>query len=209
MFLRRQIRWSGNPISLIIFQSLLWSTVKGFSILNEVEVDAFPEFPCFLHDPMNVGNLISLSSSSSKSSSYISKFSVHILLKPSLKNFEDNLTSMWNEVNCVVVWTFFSIAFLWDWNENWPFQSYGHCYVFQICWHIECNILTASYFRIWSSSAGVPSPPLALFVVMIPKARLMSHSRMSGSRWVTTLRWLSGSLRPFLYSYFVYFSTSS
>ena len=126
-----------------------------------------------------------------------------------LKDFEDNLTSMWNEANCVVVWTFFGIALLWDWNENWPFQSYGHCYVFQICWHIECNILTVSSFRIWNSSAGIPSPPLALFVVMIPKAHSTSHSRMSGSRWVTTLQWLSGSLRPFLYSHFVYSSTSS
>ena len=89
------------------------------------------------------------------------------------------------------------------------FQSCGPCWVFQICWHIECSTLTASSFRMWNSSAGIPSPPLALFVVMLPKAHLTSHSRMSGSRWVTTLQWLSGSLRPFLYSHFVYSSTSS
>ena len=75
------------------------------------------------------------------------------------------------------------------------FQFWGHWWVFQICWHVECNTLTASTFRIWNSSAGNPSPPLALFVVMLPKAHLTSHSRMSGSRWVTTPLWLSGSLR--------------
>ena len=61
------------------------------------------------------------------------------------------------------------------------FQSCGHCWVFQICWHIECSTFTASSFRIWNSSTGIPSPPPALFVVMLPKAHLTSHSRMSGS----------------------------
>ena len=64
------------------------------------------------------------------------------------------------------------------------FQSCGHCWVFQICWHIECSTFTASFFRIWNSSTGIPSPPLALFVVMLSMAHLISHSRMSGSRWV-------------------------
>ena len=49
------------------------------------------------------------------------------------------------------------------------FQSCGHCWVFQICWHIECSTFTASSFRIWNSSPRIPSPPLALFVVMVPK----------------------------------------
>ena len=82
------------------------------------------------------------------------------------------------------------------------FQSCGHCWVFQICWHIECNTFTASSFRIWNSSTGIPSSPLALFVVMLPKAHLTSHSKMSGSRWlwVITPLWLSGSWRFFLYS---------
>ena len=62
------------------------------------------------------------------------------------------------------------------------FQSCGHCWVFQICWHIECSTFTASCFRIWNSSTGIPSPLLALFVVMLSKAHLTSHSRMSGSR---------------------------
>ena len=80
------------------------------------------------------------------------------------------------------------------------FQSCGHCWVFQICWHIECSTFTASTFRIWNSSTGIPSPPLALFVVMLFKAHLTSHSRMSGSRSVITPLWLSGLWRSFLYS---------
>ena len=74
------------------------------------------------------------------------------------------------------------------------FQSCGHCWVFQICWHIECSSFRASSFRVWNSSTGIPSPPLALFIVMLPKAHLTSHSRMSGSRWVktfTSLRYLT------------------
>ena len=51
----------------------------------------------------------------------IRKFTVHVVLKPGLENFEHYFTSMWNESYCVVVWAFFGIAFLWDWNENWPF----------------------------------------------------------------------------------------
>ena len=84
------------------------------------------------------------------------------------------------------------------------FQSCGHCWVFQICWHTECSIFTASSFRIWNSSPGIPSPPLALFVVMLSKAHLTLHSRMSGSRWVVTPSWLSGSWRSFWYSSSVY-----
>ena len=73
------------------------------------------------------------------------------------------------------------------------FQSCGQCWVFQICWYIECINLTASSFRTWNSSAGISSSPLALFIVVFPKAHLTLHSRMSGSRWVITPLWLSGS----------------
>ena len=71
--------------------------------------------------PAYVGNLIFGSSAFSKPILYFWKFLVHVLLKPSLKDFEYNLASMWNECNCTVVWTFFGIALLWDWNEKWPF----------------------------------------------------------------------------------------
>ena len=84
------------------------------------------------------------------------------------------------------------------------FQSYGHCWVFQICWHTECSTLTASSFRILNSLAGILSPLLDLFIVMLRKALLTSQCRISGSRWVTTPSWLSGSLRPFLYCCSVY-----
>ena len=85
------------------------------------------------------------------------------------------------------------------------FQSCGHCWVFQICWHIECSTITASSFRIWNNSTGIPSPPLALLVEMLPKAHLTLHSRMSGSRWVITPLWLSGLWGCFLCSSSVYY----
>ena len=81
----------------------------------------FWDFFCLFYDPMDVGNLISGSSAFSKSSLYMWKLSVHILLESSLKDFEHCLASMQNQCNCAVVWEFFGIGFLWDWNENWPF----------------------------------------------------------------------------------------
>ena len=122
-FLRRQVRWSGIPISLIIFLSFpqfVLHTVKGFSVVSEAEVNVFLEFSCFFYDPTDVGSLSSGSCAFSKSSLNIWKFLVHLLLKPTLENFEHYFASMWNECSCVV-WTLFGTAFLWDWNENWPF----------------------------------------------------------------------------------------
>ena len=156
-------------------------------------------------DTMDVGNLISGSSTFSKSSLYIWKFLVHILLMPSLEDFEHDLCSLWNECNCVVVWIFFGTAFSGIGKKTDFFQFSGHCWLFQICWCIECNTLTASSFRIWNSSAGILSPPLALFTVIFLKAHLTLHSRMSDSRWVIPSSWLSGSLRSFLYSSSVYY----
>ena len=111
--------WSGIPISLRIFNSLLWS-IQRLLCSQWREVDVFPEFPCFFYDPVDTGNLISSSSAFPKSNLYICKFLVHLLLKPILKEFEHYLASMWNECNCVAVCTFFGIALLWDSNENWP-----------------------------------------------------------------------------------------
>ena len=108
---------------------------------------------------------------------------VHILLKHRLENFELYLASMWNECNCAVVWTFFGFALFGIRIKTDLSQSCGHCGLFQICWHIECSTFTASFFTIWSSSAGIPSPPLAWFAVMLPKAYLT---------WVTTPSWWSG-----------------
>ena len=111
---------------------------------------------------------------------------------------------MWNECNFMVVWTFFGTALFWDWNENQPFQILWPLLSFPNLWHIECSTLTASSFSIRNSSAGIPSLPLALSVVKLPKAHLASQVRISGSRWVITPWWLSRSLRPFLYSSSVY-----
>jgi len=117
-YLKRQVKWSDISISLRIFQFVVIHTVKGICVVNEVEVDVFLEPPCFLCDPTNVGNLISGSSAFSKPSLYIWKFSVHVLLRPSLKDFEHNLASMWKECIYTVIWTFFGISLIWDWNEN-------------------------------------------------------------------------------------------
>ena len=92
-----------------------------FGVVNRAEVDVFLGLSCFFDDPADVGNLISGSSAFSKSSLNIWKFSVHVLLKPGLENFEHYFANVWDECNCEVVWTFFGIAFPWDWNENWPF----------------------------------------------------------------------------------------
>ena len=102
-------------------QFVVVHTVKVFGIVNKAEVDVFQELSCFFDDTVDIDNLISGSSAFSKSSLNIWKFMVHILLKPSLENFEHYFTSVWDECNCAVVWAFFGIAFLWDWNENWPF----------------------------------------------------------------------------------------
>ena len=121
MFLGRQVRWSGIPISLRIFHSLLWSTQRLlFSQWNRNRC-FFLEFSCFFDDPTNVVNLISGSSVFSKSVLYIWKFSVHILLKSNLKNFEHYFANLWKQCNYVVVWIFFGIALPCDWNENCPF----------------------------------------------------------------------------------------
>ena len=149
-------------------------TVKDFGVINKAEVDVSLELSFFFADPADVGNLISGSSAFSKSSLNIWNFMVQVLLKPGLENFEHYFASMWDECNCVVVWTFFGVVFLWDWNENrsfpvlWPLLSFPKLLAYQVQ-------LIASSFRIWNSSAGIPSPPPALFVVMLPKAHFTLH----------------------------------
>ena len=90
---------------------------------------------------MDVGNLTSGSSAFSKTRLNIRKFTVHILLKPGLENFEQYFTSVWDECNCAVVWAFFGIAFLWDWNENWLWRRLSakelmllNCGVGEVSW---------------------------------------------------------------------------
>ena len=112
-FLRRQVRWSGIPISWNIFPKfVVIHAIKGFGVVNKAEVDAFLELFCFLNDSVDVGNLISGFSAFSKSSLNIWKFTVQVLLKPGLANFEHYFASVWDECNSVVVWTlpFFGIG---------------------------------------------------------------------------------------------------
>ena len=152
------------------------------------------------------------SSTFSESNLYIWKFLVHVLLKPSLKDFEHYLAHMkWGQLHrsLNILWHCLSSGLKWKVTF---FQFCGHWWVFQICWHAKwhtqyaywVHTFTASSFRTWKSLAAIPSPPLALFVVMLPKAHLTSDSRTSGSRWVITPLWLSGLLRPFLCSSSVY-----
>ena len=131
-------------------------TVEGFGIVNKAEIDVFLEISCFFDDPTDIGNLISGSSPFSKTSLNIWRFAVHILLEPGLENFEHYLTSMWDECKCVVVWAFFGIAFLRDWDENWPFLvlwpllsfpnllaywvQHFHSIIFQDLKHMHLNI---------------------------------------------------------------------
>ena len=98
-------------------QFIVIHTVKGFGIVNKAEIDVFLEVSCFFHDPADVGNLISGSSAFSKTSLIMWKFMVHVLLKTGLENFEHYFTNMWDECSCAVVWAFFGIVFLWDWNH--------------------------------------------------------------------------------------------
>ena len=124
--------------------------------------------------------------------------SAHILLKPSSKDSEYNLTCMWNEHNCTVVWTFFGIVLLWDWKENWPFLIPWPLLSFPNLLAYWVQHFHSIIFWIWNSSAWILSLPLALFVVMLPKAHLTLHSRMSCSLWVITPLWLSGHLYLFV-----------
>ena len=149
-------KWSDIPISLRIFHSLLWSTQSKVlaSLVEQKLMTFFCNSLAFLWSA-NLGNLIFGSSTFSKTGLNILKFTFHVLLKPSLKNFEHYLLTC--EMSATVWWfehslalPFFRIGMKTDIS-----QSSGHCWVFQICWHIECSMFTASSFRIWNSSTGI------------------------------------------------------
>ena len=185
-FLKKQVSWYSHLLKNFL-QFVVIHTVKDFGVVSKAEVDISLEFSWFFYDPVDIGTLISGSSTFSKSSLHIWKFTVHIMLKPGLDNFEHYFASMWDEfnsaVNCVMssIEQSLALIFFGTGMKTDLFQSCGHCRVFQIFWHIECSIFTASSFRIWNSSTGIPLPLLALFIVMLPKAHFTLHSRMSGS----------------------------
>ena len=186
-------------------QFIVIHTVNGFGIVNKAEVHVFFWISfdfSMIQQMLAIWSLVPLAFSKTSLNNW--KFVVHVLLKPGLENFENYFASVWDECNCAVVWAFLALPFFGIEMKTALFQSCGHCWVFQICWHIECSTFTVSSFRIWNSSTGIPSSPLALFIVMLPKAHLTWHSRMSVSRWVITPSWLSELWRSFLYSSSVY-----
>ena len=109
-----------QEVGQVVWYSHLFQNFPEFVVAHTVK-GIFLELPCFFDDPMDVGNLISGSSVFSKTSLNIWKFTVHVLLKPGLENFECYFASVWDKCNFVVVWAFFGITFLWDWNDNCPF----------------------------------------------------------------------------------------
>ena len=104
-------------------QFVVIHTVKGFGVVDKAGVDVFLELSCFYDDPTDVGNLISGSSAFSKSSSNIWKFTIYILLKPGLENFQHYFANVWDECNCVEVLTFFGIAFFGELEWKLTFSS--------------------------------------------------------------------------------------
>ena len=156
-----QVVWY-SPVFQNFPQFIVIHEVKGFGIVNKAEIDIFLEFSCFFDDPADVGNLISGFSAFSETSLNIWKFTVHILLKPGLENFEHYFTSVWDECNCGVVWAIFGIAFLWDWNENWSFPvlwpllsfpnllayrvQHSHSIIFQDLKELNWNSITSTSF---------------------------------------------------------------
>ena len=152
MFLKRQVRWSGIP-SLEHFSTIYCDPhSQRLGIVNKAEIDVFLELFCLFDDPADVGNLISGSPAFSKISLNISKVTLHLFLKPTLENFEHYFTSLWDDCNCTVVWAFFGIVFLWDWNENWPFP---------VLWPLLCFPKCLSPPRpTWSSEGQGTKPAL-------------------------------------------------
>ena len=126
-------------------QFVVIHTVNGFGMVNKAEVDVFLELSWFFDDPVDVCNLISGSSPFSKSSLNIWKFTVHVLLKTGLENFEHYFASVWDECSCVVVERSLALPFFGIGMKTDLFQSCGHCWLFQIRWHIECSTFTASF----------------------------------------------------------------
>ena len=127
-------------------------------------------FLCFSNPSLNIWN-----------------FLVHIMLKPSMQDFNHDLSSMGEECNCLMVWTFFSATLLGNWDEGWPYPVFWLLLGLADLWNIlNVNTLIASSFRVLKSSTGIPLHALSLLTAVLPKAHLTSHSRMSGSGWLTT-----------------------
>ena len=187
-----QVVWYSHLFQNFL-QFIVIYTVKGFGIVNKAKIDVFQNSLAFpmIQQRLAIWSLVPLPflkpvwTSGSSQFMYCWSLAWRIL---SITLLECEMSATVQLFKHSLGLPFLGIGMKTD-----LFQCHGHCWVFQICWHIECSTLTSSSFRIWNSSTGIPSPPLAWFVVMLPKAHLTSHSRMSGSRWVITPLWLSGS----------------
>ena len=178
-------------------QFFMIHTVKGFRVLNETE-GFFWKFLAFsmIQQMLAIWSLVPLPflnqawTSGSSQVTWCWSLAWKIL----------SITLLVWEMSVIVQWFkhSFVLPFLGIWMRIDLFQSCGHCWVFHICWHIEYSTLTPPSLRILNSSAGIISPPLVLLATVLPKAHLTSDSRMSGSKWVITPLWLSGSLRYFM-----------
>ena len=200
-----QVVWDPCLLKNFPQSFLVIHTVKGFGIVNKAEMDVF-----WIQQILAVWSVVSLpflntASTSecspglhSRSPASTSECSLGVHSRSPAWRIWASPADMWNEGNCMAVWTFFGTAILLNWNENWPFPVLRSLLkFFQICcqifcaWlkrlsssSILCSTFTASSFRIWNSSAGIPSPPLAFFVVMLPKAPLTSHlGCLAGGEW--------------------------
>ena len=148
-------------------QFVVIPTVNGFGIVNKAEIYVFMELSWFFDDPTDVGNFISVPLP---------------FLNPAWTSGSSQFTKCWSMawrilsitlLACemsTIVWKFeqpLALPFFGIGMKTELFWFCGHCWLFQICWHIECSTFTASSFRIWNSSPEIPSPPLALFVEML------------------------------------------
>ena len=176
-----QVVWYSH-LSKNFPQFIVIHTVKGFGIVNKAEIDFFSGTLLLFLWSKGCWQFDLWFLAFSNSSLNIWKFWVHVLFKPSLENFEHYFASVWDEYNCAVVWTFFGIAFLWDWNENWPFPVLWPLLSFPNLLHIKYSTFIASSFRIWNNSAEIPSPPLTLFIAMLPKAHLTLSPWNTGNK---------------------------
>ena len=151
----RQVVWWSHLFGKFP-QFVVIHTVKGFSIVNEAKVGVFLGLSCFFYDPVDVGTLISGSSAFSKASMNICNYSVHILYKLGLENWALLCWCVrWEQLcgSLNMLWHCPSLGLEWKLTFSSPVAT-AEC----ICWHIECSTFTASSFRIWNSSTGIPSP---------------------------------------------------
>ena len=139
-FLRRQVKWSGIAISFRIFQFVVIHTVKGFSIVTEVEVEGFLELSCFFYDSVDVGSLISGSFAFYKSSWYIWKFSIHVLY---------SLPCRILSITCICLYfsgDFFVVNCIWVLPLNWNVLNHLHLMHFLI--QLDINLLSCCLFSL-------------------------------------------------------------